>query len=90
MQISPPRISQMVQLYRVCYTCKATGATGKASNVDILEDAQRVVDKFNARYGDDFTYFAVPVSIHSVEQKELLRLVQEGKIKQSDLPWEQL
>jgi hypothetical protein len=82
-------MSQTVKLYRVCYRCKATGATGKASGIDILEDAQKLVDQFNARYGEDFIYFAVPVSIYSVERQELLRLVREGKIRQSDLPFNQ-
>jgi hypothetical protein len=90
MQNSPfSTMTQTVRLYRVCYRCKTTGATGKASGVDILEDAQKLVNQFNARYGNDFTYFAVPVSIYSVERQELLRLVREGKISQHDLPFNQ-
>jgi hypothetical protein len=81
----PASNSNVVQLYRICYKCKATGATGKASGVDIFEDAQKRLHEFNIRYADDFEYFIEPVNINGVEQEQLLKLVQEGKIAPSQL-----
>lgn len=60
---------------------------GKASGIDTYEDALKRVDEFNARYADDFEYFAEPVNINGVEQEELLRLVSEGKLPLSQLPY---
>jgi hypothetical protein len=69
-----------VMLYRVCYRCKATGEVGKASDVDTLEDAQKVVKAFNARYQKDFVYFAKPVKLDSLEPQQLDKLMMEGKL----------
>lgn len=74
-----------VQLYRVWYRCKATGATGKANGVDILEDALKRLHEFNTRYADDFEYFIEPVNINGIEREQLLRLAKEGKIPVSHL-----
>lgn len=69
-----------LELYRVCYRCRATGAIGIASAVDILEDAQKIVDELNKRYRKRFVYFAKPVKVDGVEQQQLRKLVMEGKL----------
>lgn len=74
-----------VELYRVCYKCKATGAIGKASGVDILEDAQKIVNELNKRYRKRFVYFAKPIKVDGVEQQQLLKLVMEGKLSPNQL-----
>jgi hypothetical protein len=77
--------SQSIQLYRVCYQCKATGEIRKANGIDLFEDAQKKVHEFNTRYGEDFQYFVERVNINGVEREQLLRLVNEGKLPLSQL-----
>lgn len=71
---------ETVELCRVCYRCKTTGAVGQASGIDTFEDAQKRVNELNARYKQNFVYFAKRVEIDGVEPQQLLKLVMDGKI----------
>lgn len=64
-------------LYRVAYRLKESNSIGGPNRLHTLEEAQRIVDQFNARYGEEFEYFVEAVSLSSLSKQTLLELLTE-------------